>query len=140
MQDATPLTLARVVGLHERGMLADDLDRIEDALRVSTAGARWRQWATASIQAGLRRGRRSGVAVTGCVRQRAKSHRARALTKLGSLPAHYVPGSVTLQDRNESGDVLRPAPGFAELQIPENETRLFDHAGQSKSDAAEALT
>jgi len=118
MQDATPLTLGQEWSGYE-GMLADDLDRIEDALkgvyRLALGGT--------AVGTGINSAPGFGEAaaaeiakLTGLpfARRAEQVHRAGSSRRSGSTFRHTTyPGSVTLQDRQRHpADVLRPARGL----------------------------
>ena len=141
MQDATPLTLGQEWSGYA-GMLADDLERIEDALK------------------GVYRLALGGTAVgTGINSAPGFAEAAAAeIAKLTGLPFVTAPnkftvqgahdasgaafrhaahaGRVALQDRQRHpADVLRPARGFRRTGDPGERAGLIDHAGQGQPDS-----
>ena len=146
MQDATPLTLGQEWSGYE-GVLADDLDRIEDALK------------------GVYRLALGGTAVgTGINSAPGFAEAAAAeIAKLTSLPFVSAPNKFTVQGAHDalvqlSGTLRTPAvslykigndirlmscgprAGFAELVIPENEPGSSIMPGKVNPTQAEALT
>jgi fumarate hydratase class II len=146
MQDATPLTLGQEWSGYE-GMLADDLDRIEDALK------------------GIYRLALGGTAVgTGINSAPGFAEAAAAeIAKLTGLPFITAPNKFTVQGAHDAqvqlSATLRtlavslykiandirlmscgPRAGFAELQIPENEPGSSIMPGKVNPTQAEALT
>jgi len=146
MQDATPLTLGQEWSGYE-GMLADDLDRIGDALE------------------GVYRLALGGTAVgTGINSAPGFAEAAAAeIAKLTSLPFVTAPNKFTVQGAHDSlvqlSGTLRtlavslykiandirlmscgPRAGFAELLIPENEPGSSIMPGKVNPTQAEALT
>src|SRR5882672_256891 len=146
MQDATPLTLGQEWSGYE-GMLADDLDRIEDALK------------------GVYRLALGGTAVgTGINSVPGFAEAAAAeIAKLTGLPFVTAPNKFTVQGAHDAlvqlSGTLRtlavslykiandirlmscgPRAGFAELQIPENEPGSSIMPGKVNPTQAEALT
>ena len=146
MQDATPLTLGQEWSGYE-GVLADDLDRLEDALK------------------GVYRLALGGTAVgTGLNSAPGFDEAAAAeIAKLTSLPFVSAPNKFTVQgahdDQVQLSGTLRtlavslykiandirlmscgPRAGFAELQIPENEPGSSIMPGKVNPTQAEALT
>jgi len=146
MQDATPLTLGQEWSGYE-GMLADDLERIEDALK------------------GVYRLALGGTAVgTGINSVPGFAEAAAAeIAKLTGLPFVTAPNKFTVQGAHDSqvqlSGTLRtlavslykiandirlmscgPRAGFAELQIPENEPGSSIMPGKVNPTQAEALT
>jgi fumarate hydratase class II len=146
MQDATPLTLGQEWSGYQ-GVLADDLDRIEDALK------------------GVYRLALGGTAVgTGINSAPGFAEAAAAeIAKLTSLPFITAPNKFTVQGAHDAlvqlSGTLRtlavslykiandirlmscgPRAGFAELQIPENEPGSSIMPGKVNPTQAEALT
>ena len=145
MQDATPLTLGQEWSGYE-GVLADDLDRIEDALK------------------GVYRLALGGTAVgTGINSAPGFAEAAAAeIAKLTSLPFVTAPNKFTVQGAHDAlvqlSGTLRtlavslykiandirlmscgPRAGFAELKIPENEPGSSIMPGKVNPTQAEAL-
>jgi hypothetical protein len=137
MQDATPLTLGQEWSGYE-AVLADDLDRIEDALK------------------GVYRLALGGTAVGTGINSAPRFAEAAAaeIAKLTSLPFVTAPNKFAVQGAHDAlvqlSGTLRtlavslykiandirlmscgPRAGFAELKIPENEPG-FDHAREGK--------
>src|SRR5271169_3086420 len=146
MQDATPLTLGQEWSGYE-GVLADDLDRIEDALK------------------GIYRLALGGTAVgTGINSAPGFAEAAAAeIAKLTGLPFVTAPNKFTVQGAHDAqvqlSGTLRtlavslykiandvrlmscgPRAGFAELVIPENEPGSSIMPGKVNPTQAEALT
>src|ERR1700719_2570343 len=146
MQDATPLTLGQEWSGYE-GVLADDLDRIENALK------------------GVYRLALGGTAVgTGINSAPGFAEAAAAeIAKLTSLPFVTAPNKFTVQGAHDAqvqlsgtrrtravslykiGNDIRlmscgPRAGFAELDIPENEPGSSIMPGKVNPTQAEALT
>ena len=146
MQDATPLTLGQEWSGYE-GVLADDLDRIEDALKA------------------VYRLALGGTAVgTGINSAPGFAEAAAAeIAKLTSLPFVTAPNKFTVQGAHDAlvqlSGTLRtlavslykiandirlmscgPRAGFAELKIPENEPGSSIMPGKVNPTQAEALT
>ena len=146
MQDATPLTLGQEWSGYT-GMLADDLDRIEDALK------------------GVYRLALGGTAVgTGINSAPGFAEAAAAeIAKLTGLPFVSAPNKFTVQGSHDAlvqlsgtvrtlavslykiGNDIRlmscgPRAGFAELLIPENEPGSSIMPGKVNPTQAEALT
>jgi fumarate hydratase class II len=146
MQDATPLTLGQEWSGYQ-GVLADDLDRVEDALK------------------GVYRLALGGTAVgTGINSAPGFAEAAAAeIAKLTSLPFVTAPNKFTVQGAHDAlvqlSGTLRtlavslykiandirlmscgPRAGFAELQIPENEPGSSIMPGKVNPTQAEALT
>ena len=146
MQDATPLTLGQEWSGYA-GMLADDLDRIEDALK------------------GVYRLALGGTAVgTGINSAPGFAEAAAAeIAKLTNLPFVTAPNKFTVQGSHDAlvqlsgtlrtvavslykiGNDIRlmscgPRAGFAELVIPENEPGSSIMPGKVNPTQAEALT
>jgi fumarate hydratase class II len=146
MQDATPLTLGQEWSGYE-GMLADDVDRIEDALR------------------GVYRLALGGTAVGTGINSAPGFAEAVAaeIAKLTSLPFVTAPNKFTVQGAHDAlvqlSGTLRtlavslykiandirlmscgPRAGFAELLIPENEPGSSIMPGKVNPTQAEALT
>src|ERR1700758_1744277 len=146
MQDATPLTLGQEWSGYE-GVLADDLDRIEDALK------------------GVYRLALGGTAVgTGINSAPGFAEAAAAeIAKLTSLPFVTAPNKFAVQGAHDAlvqlSGTLRtlavslykiandirlmscgPRAGFAELSIPENEPGSSIMPGKVNPTQAEALT
>ncbi len=146
MQDATPLTLGQEWSGYE-GVLADDLDRIEDALK------------------GVYRLALGGTAVgTGINSAPGFAQAAAAeIAKLTGLPFVTAPNKFTVQGAHDAlvqlSGTLRtlavslykiandirlmscgPRAGFAELLIPENEPGSSIMPGKVNPTQAEALT
>src|SRR5467141_651334 len=146
MQDATPLTLGQEWSGYE-GMLSDDLDRIEDALK------------------GIYRLALGGTAVgTGINSAPGFAEAAAAeIAKLTGLPFVTAPNKFTVQGAHDAqvqlSGTLRtlavslykiandirlmscgPRAGFAELRIPENEPGSSIMPGKVNPTQAEALT
>jgi fumarate hydratase class II len=146
MQDATPLTLGQEWSGYA-GMLADDLDRIEDALK------------------GVYRLALGGTAVgTGINSAPGFAEAAAAeIAKLTGLPFITAPNKFTVQGAHDAlvqlSGTLRtlavslykiandirlmscgPRAGFAELEIPENEPGSSIMPGKVNPTQAEALT
>ena len=146
MQDATPLTLGQEWSGYA-GMLADDLERIEDALK------------------GVYRLALGGTAVgTGINSAPGFAEAAAAeISKLASLPFITAPNKFTVQGAHDAlvqlSGTLRtlavslykiandirlmscgPRAGFAELLIPENEPGSSIMPGKVNPTQAEALT
>jgi fumarate hydratase, class II len=145
MQDATPLTLGQEWSGYE-GMLSDDLERIEDALK------------------GVYRLALGGTAVgTGINSAPGFAEQAAAeIAKLTTLPFATAPNKFTVQGAHDAlvqlSGTLRtlavslykiandirlmscgPRAGFAELQIPENEPGSSIMPGKVNPTQAEAL-
>jgi fumarate hydratase class II len=145
MQDATPLTLGQEWSGYE-GVLADDLDRIEDALkgvyRLALGGT--------AVGTGINAAPDFGDAV------------AAEIAKLTSLPFVTAPNKFTVQGAHDAlvhlSSALRtlavslykiandirlmscgPRAGFAELKIPENEPGSSIMPGKVNPTQAEAL-
>jgi fumarate hydratase class II len=145
MQDATPLTLGQEWSGYE-GMLADDLDRIEDALksvyRLALGGT--------AVGTGINSA--PGFAEAAAVE----------IAKLTSLPFVTAPNKFTVQGAHDAlvqlSGTLRtlavslykiandvrlmscgPRAGFAELKIPENEPGSSIMPGKVNPTQAEAL-
>ena len=146
MQDATPLTLGQEWSGYE-GVLADDLDRIEEALK------------------GIYRLALGGTAVgTGINSAPGFAEAAAAeIAKLTNLPFVTAPNKFTVQGAHDAqvqlSGALRtlavslykiandirlmscgPRAGFAELNIPENEPGSSIMPGKVNPTQAEALT
>jgi fumarate hydratase class II len=146
MQDATPLTLGQEWSGYQ-GALADDLDRIEDALK------------------GVYRLALGGTAVgTGINSAPGFAEAAAAeIAKLTGLPFVTAPNKFTVQGAHDAlvqlSGTLRtlavtlykiandirlmscgPRAGFAELKIPENEPGSSIRPGKVNPTQAEALT
>jgi fumarate hydratase class II len=146
MQDATPLTLGQEWSGYE-GMLADDLNRIEDALK------------------GVYRLALGGTAVGTGINSAPGFADAAAgeIAKLTGLPFISAPNKFTVQGAHDAlvqlSGTLRtlavslykiandirlmscgPRAGFAELQIPENEPGSSIMPGKVNPTQAEALT
>jgi len=146
MQDATPLTLGQEWSGYA-GMLADDLDRVEDALK------------------GVYRLALGGTAVgTGINSAPGFAEAAAAeIAKLTGLPFITAPNKFTVQGSHDAlvqlsgtlrtlavslykiGNDIRlmscgPRAGFAELMIPENEPGSSIMPGKVNPTQAEALT
>src|SRR3981189_816366 len=146
MQDATPLTLGQEWSGYA-GMLADDLDRMEDALK------------------GMYRLALGGTAVgTGINSAPGFAEAAAAeIAKLTGLPFISAPNKFTVQGAHDAlvqlsgtfrtlavslykvGNDIRlmscgPRAGFAELMIPENEPGSSIMPGKVNPTQAEALT
>src|SRR5258707_6323067 len=146
MQDATPLTLGQEWSGYE-GVLADDLDRIEDALK------------------GVYRLALGGTAVgTGInLAPRLAQAASAEIAKLTGLPFVSAPNKFTVQGAHDAlvqlSGTLRtlavslykiandirlmscgPRAGFAELIIPENEPGSSIMPGKVNPTQAEALT
>ena len=146
MQDATPLTLGQEWSGYE-GMLADDLDRIEDALkgvyRLALGGT--------AVGTGINSAPGFAEAV------------AAEIGKLTGLPFVTAPNKFTVQGAHDalvqlSGSLRTlavslykiandirlmscgPRAGFAELRIPENEPGSSIMPGKVNPTQAEALT
>jgi fumarate hydratase class II len=146
MQDATPLTLGQEWSGYE-GMLADDLDRIEDELkgvyRLALGGT--------AVGTGINAAPGFGEAV------------AAEIATLTGLPFASAPNKFTVQGAHDSlvqvSGTLRtlavslykiandirlmscgPRAGFAELVIPENEPGSSIMPGKVNPTQAEALT
>jgi fumarate hydratase, class II len=146
MQDATPLTLGQEWSGYE-GMLADDLNRIEDALkgvyRLALGGT--------AVGTGINAAPGFGEAA------------AAEIAKLTGLPFISAPNKFTVQGAHDAlvqlSGTLRtlavslykiandirlmscgPRAGFAELQIPENEPGSSIMPGKVNPTQAEALT
>jgi fumarate hydratase, class II len=146
MQDATPLTLGQEWSGYE-GMLADDLDRIEDALkgvyRLALGGT--------AVGTGINSAPGFAEAV------------AAEIAQLTSLPFVTAPNKFTVQGAHDAlvqlSGALRtlavslykiandirlmscgPRAGFAELLIPENEPGSSIMPGKVNPTQAEALT
>ena len=146
MQDATPLTLGQEWSGYE-GVLADDLDRIEDALkgvyRLALGGT--------AVGTGINSTPDFAVAV------------AAEIAKLTSLPFVTAPNKFAVQGAHDAliqlSGTLRtlavslykiandirlmscgPRAGFAELKIPENEPGSSIMPGKVNPTQAEALT
>ena len=145
MQDATPLTLGQEWSGYQ-GMLADDLNRIEDAIngiyRLALGGT--------AVGTGLNSAPGFGEAV------------AAEIAKLTSLPFVTAPNKFTVQGAHDAlvqlSGTLRtlavslykiandirlmscgPRAGFAELTIPENEPGSSIMPGKVNPTQAEAL-
>jgi fumarate hydratase, class II len=145
MQDATPLTLGQEWSGYE-GMLADDLDRFEDALkgvyRLALGGT--------AVGTGINSAPGFAEAV------------AAEIAKLTSLPFVTAPNKFTVQGAHDAliqlSGTLRtqavslykiandirlmscgPRAGFAELKIPENEPGSSIMPGKVNPTQAEAL-
>jgi fumarate hydratase class II len=146
MQDATPLTLGQEWSGYE-GMLADDLDRIEDALKGVY------RLALGGTAVGTGFGSAPGFAEAV----------AAEIAKLTSLPFVTAPNKFTVQGAHDAlvqlSGTLRtlavslykiandirlmscgPRAGFAELIIPENEPGSSIMPGKVNPTQAEALT
>jgi fumarate hydratase class II len=146
MQDATPLTLGQEWSGYE-GVLADDLDRIEDALKA------------------VYRLALGGTAVGTGINSAPDFAEAAAaeIAKLTSLPFVTAPNKFTVQGAHDAlvqlSGTLRtlavslykiandirlmscgPRAGFAELKIPENEPGSSIMPGKVNPTQAEALT
>ncbi len=146
MQDATPLTLGQEWSGYE-GMLTDDLDRIEDALkgvyRLALGGT--------AVGTGINSAPGFGEAA------------AAEIAKLTGLPFVSAPNKFTVQGAHDAlvqlSGTLRtlavslykiandirlmscgPRAGFAELEIPENEPGSSIMPGKVNPTQAEALT
>ena len=146
MQDATPLTLGQEWSGYE-GVLADDLDRIEDALkgvyRLALGGT--------AVGTGINSTPDFAVAV------------AAEIAKLTSLPFVTAPNKFAVQGAHDAlvqlSGTLRtlavslykiandirlmscgPRAGFAELKIPENEPGSSIMPGKVNPTQSEALT
>jgi len=146
MQDATPLTLGQEWSGYE-GVLADDLERIEDALkgvyRLALGGT--------AVGTGINSAPGFGEAA------------AAEIGKLTGLPFVSAPNKFTVQGAHDAqvqlSGTLRtlavslykiandirllscgPRAGFAELQIPENEPGSSIMPGKVNPTQAEALT
>jgi fumarate hydratase class II len=146
MQDATPLTLGQEWSGYE-GMLTDDLDRIEDALkgvyRLALGGT--------AVGTGINAAPGFGEAA------------AAEIAKLTGLPFVTAPNKFTVQGAHDAlvqlSGTLRtlatslykiandirlmscgPRAGFAELLIPENEPGSSIMPGKVNPTQAEALT
>ncbi len=146
MQDATPLTLGQEWSGYE-GMLADDLDRIEDALkgvyRLALGGT--------AVGTGINSAPGFAEAV------------AAEIAKLTNLPFVTAPNKFAVQGAHDAqvqlSGTLRtlavslykvandirlmscgPRAGFAELNIPENEPGSSIMPGKVNPTQAEALT
>jgi fumarate hydratase, class II len=146
MQDATPLTLGQEWSGYE-GMLADDLDRIEDALkgvyRLALGGT--------AVGTGINSAPGFAEAV------------AAEIAKLTNLPFVTAPNKFVVQGAHDGqvqlSGTLRtlgvslykiandirlmscgPRAGFAELNIPENEPGSSIMPGKVNPTQAEALT
>jgi len=145
MQDATPLTLGQEWSGYE-GVLADDLDRIEDALkgiyRLALGGT--------AVGTGINSAPGFAEAV------------AAEIAKLTSLPFVTAPNKFTVQGAHDAQVQLSgtlktlavslykiandirlmscgPRAGFAELKIPENEPGSSIMPGKVNPTQAEAL-
>src|SRR6202522_3181567 len=146
MQDATPLTLGQEWSGYE-GVLADDLDRIEDALK------------------GIYRLALGGTAVRNGLHSAPGFAEAAAaeIAKLTGLPFVTAPNKFTVQGAHAAQGQLSgtmrtlavslykiandirlmscgPRAGFAELEIPENEPGSSIMPGKVNPTQAEALT
>jgi fumarate hydratase, class II len=146
MQDATPLTLGQEWSGYE-GMIADDLDRMEDALkgvyRLALGGT--------AVGTGINSAPGFAEAV------------AAEIAKLTGLPFVTAPNKFTVQGAHDAlvqlSGTLRtlavslykiandirlmscgPRAGFAELNIPENEPGSSIMPGKVNPTQAEALT
>ena len=146
MQDATPLTLGQEWSGYE-GMLGEDLDRIEDALkgvyRLAIGGT--------AVGTGINAAPGFGEAA------------AAEIAKLAGLPFVSAPNKFTVQGAHDAlvqlSGTLRtlavslykiandirlmscgPRAGFAELEIPENEPGSSIMPGKVNPTQAEALT
>ena len=146
MQDATPLTLGQEWSGYE-GMLADDLERLDDALkgvyRLALGGT--------AVGTGINSAPGFAEAV------------AAEIAKLTSLPYVTAPNKFTVQGAHDAlvqfsgtlrtlavslykiGNDIRlmscgPRAGFAELVIPENEPGSSIMPGKVNPTQAEALT
>jgi len=146
MQDATPLTLGQEWSGYE-GMLADDLERIEDALkgvyRLALGGT--------AVGTGINAAPGFGEAA------------AAEIAKLTNLPFVSAPNKFAVQGAHDAlvqlsgtfrtlavslykiGNDIRlmscgPRAGFAELRIPENEPGSSIMPGKVNPTQAEALT
>src|SRR6266446_3567210 len=146
MQDATPLTLGQEWSGYE-GVLADDLERIEDALkgvyRLALGGT--------AVGTGINSAPGFGEAA------------AAEIAKLTGLPFVTAPNKFTVQGAHDAlvqlsgtlrtlavslykiGNDIRlmscgPRAGFAELMIPENEPGSSIMPGKVNPTQAEALT
>ena len=140
MQDATPITLGQEWSGYA-GMLADDLERIDDALkgvyRLALGGTAVGTGINAAP--GLRRGRRgrNRQAHRTALRQRAQQiHRAGRARRAGAAFRHVAhAGRFALQNRQRHPpDVLRPARRFCRADDPGERARLLDHARQGQPD------
>src|SRR6201984_2732151 len=146
MQDATPLTLGQEWSGYA-GMLADDLERIEDALQ------------------GVYRLALGGTAVATAITSAPGCAEAAAaeIAKLSGLPFVSAPNKFTVQGAHDAlvqlsgtlrtlavslykiGNDIRlmscgPRAGFAELSIPENEPGSSIMPGKVNPTQCEALT
>jgi fumarate hydratase class II len=146
MQDATPLTLGQEWSGYE-GVLADDLDRVDDALkgvyRLALGGT--------AVGTGINAAPGFGEAA------------AAEIAKLTGLPFVSAPNKFTVQGAHDAlvqlSGTLRtlavslykiandirlmscgPRAGFAELKIPENEPGSSIMPGKVNPTQAEALT
>ena len=146
MQDATPLTLGEEWSGYV-GMLTDDLERIESALR----GVYRLALGGTAVGTGLNSAPGFAEAAVG------------EIAKLTGLPFVSAPNKFTVQGAHDAlvqlSGTLRtiavslykiandirlmscgPRAGFAELSIPANEPGIFDHAGKVNPIQCEALT
>src|SRR6201993_1536593 len=146
MQDATPLTLGQEWSGYE-GVLTDDLDRIEDALkgiyRLALGGA--------AVGTGINSAPGFAEAAAAEIAKFTKLPFVTAPNKFAVQGAHdaQVQLSGTLRTLAVSlykiGNDVRlmscgPRAGFAELQIPENEPGSSIMPGKVNPTQAEALT
>ena len=146
MQDATPLTLGQEWSGYE-GMLADDLDRIEDALkgvyRLALGGT--------AVGTGINSAPGFGEAAAAEIAKLTGLPFVSAHNKFAVQGAHdaQVQLSGTLRTLAVSlykiaNDIrlmsCGPRAGFAELQIPENEPGSSIMPGKVNPTQAEALT
>jgi len=146
MQDATPLTLGQEWSGYA-GMLADDLDRMEDALKGMYRLALGGTAVGTGINSapGFSEAAASEIAkLTGLqfiTRAEQVYGAGRATTPWYSFRHATHAGRVAIQDRQRHPtNVLRPASGFAELVIPENEPGSSIMPGKVNPTQAEALT
>jgi len=144
MQDATPLTLGQEWSGYA-AMLADDLERVEQALpgvlptRARRYGGRDRinsapgfaEAATAEI---------ARLTQLPFVSAPNKFAVQEPMTRWCNSRDAAHPGGVSLQDRHVSVALVRPTAGFAELLIPENEPGSSIMPGKVNPTQAEALT
>ena len=140
MQDATPITLGQEWSGYA-GMLADDLERLEDCAegRLPAGARRHRGRHRHQCGARLRRGGRGRdrQAHQAAVRERAQQvHRAGRARCAGAALRHAAhAGRLALQDRQRHPpDVVRPARRLRRAEDPGERAGLVDHAGQGQPD------
>ena len=141
MQDATPLTLGQEWSGYA-GMLADNLDRIEDALkgvyRLALGGTAVGTGINSAPDFAEAVRSRNCEADKFAVRYGAEQvySAGRARCTRASIRHSADVGCVALQNRERHpADVLRPTGGFCRVVDPGKRTRLLDHARQGEPDA-----